>query len=299
MRYIDLMGGQKPHLLVSVTNNLGAETVIQYAPSTKFYVADKLGRHALGDPPAVPRAGCRAGGELRLRQPQSFVTRYAYHHGYYDGVEREFRGFGRVDQWDTEELCDARQLHEFARRTNVAGSSNVPPVWTKTWFHTGAFFGEAGISRYLEQEYYAEGDSSDAVAGLTQAQLEAMLLPDTVLPTDILLPDGTRVAYTFSPEELREACRSLRGSILRQEVYALDGTDESDRPYSRVGTQLHHRGLPAAGPEPVRSVLLPLAGNHRLSTTNGSSIRWWATPSSTRVRRRPLSPRPIPGSAIP
>jgi hypothetical protein len=42
MRYIDLMGGQKPHLLVGVTNNLGAETVIQYAPSTKFYVADKL-----------------------------------------------------------------------------------------------------------------------------------------------------------------------------------------------------------------------------------------------------------------
>ena len=26
-----------------------------------------------------------------------FVTRYAYHHGYFDGVEREFRGFGLVD----------------------------------------------------------------------------------------------------------------------------------------------------------------------------------------------------------
>jgi hypothetical protein len=42
MRYIDLMGGLKPHLLVKVTNNLGAETLIQYAPSTRFYVADKL-----------------------------------------------------------------------------------------------------------------------------------------------------------------------------------------------------------------------------------------------------------------
>jgi hypothetical protein len=36
MLYMDLMGGQKPHLLVRVTNNLGAGTVIQYAPSTKF-----------------------------------------------------------------------------------------------------------------------------------------------------------------------------------------------------------------------------------------------------------------------
>ena len=42
MRYIDLMGGQKPHLLVSETNNLGDTSVIHYAPSTKFYVADKL-----------------------------------------------------------------------------------------------------------------------------------------------------------------------------------------------------------------------------------------------------------------
>jgi hypothetical protein len=31
MRYVDLMGGQKPHLLTRAINNLGAETVIQYA----------------------------------------------------------------------------------------------------------------------------------------------------------------------------------------------------------------------------------------------------------------------------
>ncbi|MBK8425546.1 MAG: hypothetical protein IPL27_05975 [Lewinellaceae bacterium] len=31
-----------------------------------------------------------------------FVTKSAYHHGYFDPVEREFRGFGMVEQWDTE-----------------------------------------------------------------------------------------------------------------------------------------------------------------------------------------------------
>ena len=41
LRYIDLMDGQKPHLLVSVKNNLGAETRIEYASSTEFYLADK------------------------------------------------------------------------------------------------------------------------------------------------------------------------------------------------------------------------------------------------------------------
>ena len=33
LRYIDLMGGQKPHLLVKTVNNLGAETEVHYAPS--------------------------------------------------------------------------------------------------------------------------------------------------------------------------------------------------------------------------------------------------------------------------
>ncbi len=41
MHYLDLMNGQKPHLLVKSTNNLGAETRVNYAPSTKFYLQDQ------------------------------------------------------------------------------------------------------------------------------------------------------------------------------------------------------------------------------------------------------------------
>jgi RHS repeat-associated protein len=232
LRYIDLMGGQKPHLLVQAVNNLGAETRVQYAPSTKFYVADKL-----AGTPWLTRLPFPVHVVERVEtydyvSRNRFVTRYAYHHGYYDGAEREFRGFGRVDQWDTEEVATLSATGDFPQATNQDPSTNVPPAWTKTWFHTGAFFGENVISKQLKQEYYAEGDSSDAIAGLSPAQLESMLLDDTVLPATVLLPDGTRIAYDLSGEEMREACRALRGSILRQEVYALDNTDASDRPYS-------------------------------------------------------------------
>ena len=41
VRYIDLMGGNKPHLLIKTSNNLGAESHFHYAASTKFYFADK------------------------------------------------------------------------------------------------------------------------------------------------------------------------------------------------------------------------------------------------------------------
>jgi RHS repeat-associated protein len=232
MRYIDLMGGQKPHLLTRVTNNLGSETIVQYAASTKFYVADKLAGTPWVTRLPFPVHVVEQVQTFDYVSRNCFVTRYAYHHGYFDGVEREFRGFGRVDQFDTEQFATLSNTTDFPQAVNLDESSHVPPVCIRTWFHTGAFVEEAGISKYLEHEYYSEGDSSDAMAGLTESERALMLLDDTVLPAAILLPDGSRIPYDPSGEELREACRALRGSKLRQEIYAFDGSDEEDRPYS-------------------------------------------------------------------
>ncbi|MBI1744415.1 toxin [Candidatus Acetothermia bacterium] len=220
MRYIDLMGGMKPHLLISVKNNLGAETHVHYASSTHFYLTDK----AAGQPwitrlPFPVHAVERVETYDRISRNR-FVTRYAYHHGYFDGIEREFRGFGMVEQWDTEEFAALSASDAFPTGDNIDATSHVPPVLTRTWFHTGAFFNADNISRHYEDEYYREGDRSLGTAGLTEAQEQAMLLQDTILPTGL------------TPDEALEACRSLKGSILRQEIYALDGTEEADRPYS-------------------------------------------------------------------
>ncbi len=220
MRYIELMGEGKPHLLVTVINNLGAETHIQYAPSTRFYLADKqAGQPWITRLPFPVHVVERVETHDHISRNR-FVTRYAYHHGYFDGEEREFRGFGRVDQWDTEEFAALSTSGDFPAATNLDAASHVPPVLTKTWFHTGAYIEGGRISRQFETEYYREGDPSLGEAGLSTEQMEALLLEDTVLPAEL------------SAEEQREACRSLKGSILRQEIYALDDTEESDRPYS-------------------------------------------------------------------
>jgi RHS repeat-associated protein len=232
MRYIDLMGGQKPHLLVTLKNNMGAETRVHYAPSTKFYLADKkAGR------PWITRIPFPVHVVERMEvydwiSRNHFVTRYAYHHGYYDGIEREFRGFGMVEQCDTEEIGALKSGNSFHSATNIDEASSVPPVLTKTWFHTGAYLEGGRISRHFEKEYYRESDLREGVTGLAEKQMEAMLLNDTVMPGTIRLAHGAREHYALSYEEAREACRALKGSILRQEVYALDGKDESDRPYS-------------------------------------------------------------------
>jgi RHS repeat-associated protein len=247
MRYIDLMG-QKPHLLVRTANNLGAESRVQYAPSTKFYVQDKL-----AGTPWITRLPFPVHVVERVESydwisRNRFVTSYTYHHGFYDGVEREFRGFGRVDQMDTEEFAALSGSSDFFAATNEDLSSHVPPVLTRTWFHTGAFFDQSVISKHMQEEYYAEGDSNEAIAGLPPEQLQTMLLGDTVLPTTIHLPNGTRLDYDLSGEEMREACRALRGSVLRQEIYALDRGEESDRPYNAAEKNYTIEVLQPQGP---------------------------------------------------
>ncbi len=189
MQYINLMAGGKPHLLVNLQNNLGAETRVRYAPSTHFYLRDKHDGN-----PWVTRLPFPVHVVERMEtydhiSRNRFVTRYAYHHGYFDGEEREFRGFGMVEQWDTEEFAALSESAGLPTGENLAATSHVPPVLTRTWYHTGADVGRDHIAEFP--------------AGLTA-------------------------------DEEREACRALKGSMLHQEVYGLDGTLAASDPYTVV-----------------------------------------------------------------
>jgi hypothetical protein len=129
------------------------------------------------------------------------VSRQAYHHGYFDGEEREFRGVGMVEQWETEQFA--------ALADNIAAASHAVPVRTRTCFHTGVYLGRDHVSDYLaglpnatdQGEYFRE-------PGLSDAEDQTLLLLEKVLPTGL------------SMEEERKACQALKGSMLRQEVYA-------------------------------------------------------------------------------
>jgi RHS repeat-associated protein len=221
MRYVDLMGGQKPHLLVKVVNNLGAETRVEYSPSTKFYVADRLaGKPWITRVPFPVHVVERVETYDHISRNR-FGARYAYHHGYFDGDEREFRGFGMVEQFDTEEFVALSAGSQFPAGENIDASSHVPPVLTRTWFHTGVYLGRDRISDFFaglpgdigSGAYYRE-------PGLSYEEARNLLLDDTELP------DGLTV------EEEREACRALKGSMLRQEIYALDGSEKEAHPYT-------------------------------------------------------------------
>ncbi|MEI9806810.1 MAG: toxin TcdB middle/C-terminal domain-containing protein [Bacteroidota bacterium] len=139
------------------------------------------------------------------------VSRYKYHDGYYNTVERMFRGFGFVESWDTETF--EKYEEDIPPDQFPSGRLNkelfVPPTYTKTWYHTGTYLANKVISRQYRGWYY-KGDK------------EAYDFPDSFFEPEIFNDDQT----------LRHAYSSLNGQVLRREVYAADDKHESADPYS-------------------------------------------------------------------
>ena len=83
-----------------------------------------------------------------------------------------------------------------------------------------------------------------------------------------MLPEG------LSPAEQREACRALRGAMLRQEVYALDGSARAGTPYAVAEQSFSVRRLQPRADNPRR---LRRARRETSPTTTN------ATPADPRV----------------
>jgi RHS repeat-associated protein len=202
-QYLPLNGGQKPGLLTCIQNNMGLEKRLEYHPSAELALkAEKEGKEKKwkGRLPFPVHVLTRV-EQYDYVSKTRLVTEYDYAHGYYDGVDREFRGFGRVDQVDTEYFYSTPLTSVNLR---VDKQFRQPPVRTKTWFHTGEL--TKSVSREFASEYYGGDPHSPS-------------LEDSIIPSDL------------SDDHRHQAYRVLGGRILRQEIYGLDGSERSGHPY--------------------------------------------------------------------
>lgn len=212
IRYLDVMG-EKPYLLVKVENNTGIETRLTYTSSSIFYARDKkTGRPWLSHLPFPVHCVEKSETVDRI-SGNIFMTRYAYHDGYFDGVEREFRGFGMVESWDTEHYSNLETRER--QHANIDAASHIPPVLTRSWYHNGQYRENCCLTAHYKHQYYRDLD--------LHPDLIDIGLSDTALPSSIRVPTGD-VRHIFSFQEQREAYRALKGSPLRSETYSLDGT---------------------------------------------------------------------------
>ncbi len=194
--YLDLTGGFKPYLLTGVDNNMGATTTITYAPSTRYYADDQKRRRTRWDTTLPIPVQVVAGIEIADHFTGGRMTStFKYRHGAWDGQEREFCGFGLVEQADADDTA-AGEHHD---------QPAAAPVRTRTWFHQGALRRDGGDWQPPDRSYdYWAGDPRQR-------------------------PHHEQLA---APASVREALRSLRGRVLRRETFVDDNSARSQMPHA-------------------------------------------------------------------
>lgn len=204
VKYIDLMGSKKPGLMSGYITNTGLETHIQYKSSTHYYLEDKkAGKNWITTLPFPVHCVDSIKVEDKVRETV-FTTFYRYRHGYFDRVEKEYRGFARVETVDTEEFAQFKLNNT---QNVVEEVLHQAPVKTVSWFHTGAYLQGPQILHQCANEYFSNND-------FTEYSMQEHLFPDDL-----------------SLDELVDAHRALKGELLRTETYSDDGAPNSGFPY--------------------------------------------------------------------
>ncbi|MGH7730641.1 MAG: SpvB/TcaC N-terminal domain-containing protein, partial [Candidatus Eiseniibacteriota bacterium] len=234
MQYLPLAGPDRPRLLLSVDDSVGMETRFAYSSSAAHYLRDaRAGEPWVTRLPSHVTVVARREVLDQIGRTRN-VQRFEYRDGFFDGEEREFRGFGRVDVYDADAAAQSGGAGG-GRGEGGTGSGAqpppgevpaAPPSLVRTWFHLGT-----GTSR--------GGPPPGAYAG------------DPALP--VLTPHVIQDEGELAPAELHDALRALAGEELRRETYALDERGRrGDHPIDVLQTTCRvRRQQPARGGDPA------------------------------------------------
>jgi RHS repeat-associated protein len=187
-----------PNLLTAISNGIGRVTFVGYASSTTFRLEDAAAGNPWPDPLPFPVQVVSAVTNLDSLGHQ-YVSQFSYHDGYYDPVEKEFRGFGLAEQIDL-------------------GDPTAPTLVSRSFFDTGQSF-EAMKGKLLRVTTQQEDGNvfSDAVTTWT--------IPPVVLMTGT---NGTNVSYAHP---------LARHTDIQELGQGTERTLESEFAYDNYGNQ--------------------------------------------------------------
>ncbi|MGX1787139.1 SpvB/TcaC N-terminal domain-containing protein [Bosea sp. NPDC055332] len=214
---------EAPFHLSVIDNGFGGTTALTYRSSTHFQLADrKAGRPwptPLSTVVQLVEQTQISDGATGLTS----TTHYQYADGYYDPIEREFRGFAYAQSLDSQAISPT--LWHFPSR---GGQTFVPgePCLSRRWNNTGAATLVDARSVPLPR---FRGDP---------------LVPDDYLDPDIFVAGGATVREAYRALKEREAAKSTTG---------LDTSGE-ERPVAYQSTAQNYRVRmlqPRIGPHPA------------------------------------------------
>jgi RHS repeat-associated protein len=214
LQYAEFNRGMKPHLLKTYKKG-PVETRLEYTPSAQFYQDDKLRGAAWATKLPFPVQCLSSVETFDFISGNYNTSQYKYHQGFYDGIEREFRGFGFVASAEREYVLGTPSGDGFFTFPNgnesLKGVISTHPVLSKKWYYTGAFFEQENVRQAFGAEYY-QNKTMGALGG----------------PVSLRTP---AVEGSMTPEESRQAWRTLKGSCLREEMYQTDGSSNEAIPF--------------------------------------------------------------------
>ncbi|WP_252191657.1 SpvB/TcaC N-terminal domain-containing protein [Pseudomonas sp. MG-9] len=222
---------QKPYLLTSTNNNMGLAEQVLYRSSAQEWLDEKEQLPDEEQTPVchMPFAMHLVSQQIRLDEVSGnrLTQCFRYRQGYYDGIERQFRGFGLLVQTD-------REIGEHADST-----SGTAPCLLKKWFHTGQ-------SVVPPHRGYDRSDKNALTPGKT---LVTRHTPD----------DGDKPVEAANACSETELARALGGRLLRTELF---GADSQSNPTTLYRVEQYRYAVrvlqPAVHPQ-RHARLLPLA----------------------------------------
>ena len=253
LRYVDLMGGSKPHLLVRTRQQPGRRDPRRLRAVDPVLPAGQARRQALDHPAAVPGARGRAGRDLRPHQPQPLRHPLRLPPRL---LRRRTSASSAASAWSSSGTPRSSRADTGTSPTATT-STGTQPSLVAAGAHQDLVphrrFLEAGASsRQLRAASTGPSPRCAAAADAADARGDAAA--------------GHGAARRADPDEEREACRALKGAMLRRRSMPTTAAAAAGNPYTVTEQNFTIRLLQPQGPNrhavffihPRESARLPL-----------------------------------------
>lgn len=207
--FYDLCNGRKPYLLRRIDDQLGAVATLTYASSSHFYLKDKQQGLPWVTSLPFPVQILQQIDTVDALSATHLTQSFDYHHGAYDEVEREFRGFGYIETRETQTPTPLAQQPRPSAPAPDGAAIGIPKL-TRSWYDVGAWELEPRLLAQYEIEWF-DGDP------------DGFRMPPSAFDWNGLAADA---------RTQRQARVALAGSLIHQEIYGLDGAPNAYVPYA-------------------------------------------------------------------
>ncbi|VEF12574.1 toxin [Pseudomonas fluorescens] len=225
----------KPYLMRSSNNNMGCSASIVYRSSAQEWLDEKQ-QWLAANPEGVPVCHMPLNVQVVKQQFQldeitgnRLSQSFNYREGYYDPWAREYRGFGYLEQTDSE------------RQTATEDTGFTAPIRACSWYIIGQFMNRPRTG------YFAGDDEAVPLGATVITRYDALQerdipltpAPDSVLPYEI--------------------ARGMSGTLMRTEIYNAEDPPLTAKPYTIEEYRYLVREVRPKGAHYPDAIILPLS----------------------------------------